>query len=138
MAYSGNAKRFKRKPEKGEKALILDCDVRDPKEQPIEQACVACRDYFETQQYFKTNQECLGKLILVKSNAPINVENGQFKIMVKVMCCCVHQSVDYFVFAISLSSTISTRILYTARVSLNVKQWRKSNQAKEECVLLLE
>ncbi len=57
VGYSGNAKRFKKRAEKGEKALILDCALLDAKEQPINQACLACRDYFETQKYFKTNQD---------------------------------------------------------------------------------
>jgi len=138
VGYSGNAKRFKRRPEKGEKALLLECAVLDPKEQPINATCLACKDYFETQKYFKTNQECIGKIMLVKNNAPISVEGGQFKILVKMMCCCVHHSVDYFVFELNLTSTLSNRKLYSAKVSLNVKQWRKSNQKKEECVLLLE
>jgi len=92
VGYSGNAKRFKKRPEKGEKALILECNVLDPKEKPISQSCVACRDYFETQKYFKTNQECSGKIMLVKNNSPISVENGKFKILIKMMCCCVHYS----------------------------------------------
>jgi len=130
VGYSGNAKRFKRRPEKGEKALILECNILDPKEQTLSQTCLACRDYFETQKYFKTNQECIGKMMLVKNNSPISVENGQFKILVKMMCCCIHHAVEYFVFELNLTSTITNRKLYTAKVPLNVKQWRKSNQKK--------
>jgi hypothetical protein len=80
VGYSGNAKRFKKRAEigtfnnqnvmsnvvSGEKALILDCVLLDPKEQPITQACLACRDYFETQKYFKTNQEWYTKKFIVK------------------------------------------------------------------------
>jgi len=137
VGYSGNAKRFKKRPEKGEKALILECNVLDPKEKPISQSCVACRDYFETQKYFKTNQECSGKIMLVKNNSPISVENGKFKILIKMMCCCVHYSVDYFFFEIKLQST-QTDQKYVSKVRLNVKQWRKSNQKKDECLMILE
>jgi hypothetical protein len=136
--YSGNAKRFKRRPEKGERALILECNILDPKDQPVSQTCLACKDYFETQKYFKTNQECIGKIMLVKNNSPISVENGQFKILIKMMCCCVHHSVDYFLFELNLISTLTNNKEYSIKVPLNVKQWRKSNQKKEECVLLLE
>lgn len=52
VGYSGNAKRFKRKPEKGEKALLLECNVLTSTDQ-IAQQCLSCKDYFETQKYYK-------------------------------------------------------------------------------------
>jgi hypothetical protein len=76
----GNAKRFKRTPEKSEKALILECSVINPIDnKPIEETCLTCKDYFEMQKYFKTNQECVGKMILIKNNSPISIENGQVR-----------------------------------------------------------
>ena len=101
VGYSGNAKRFKKKPEKGEKALTLECTVLTSNDQSAQQ-CLSCKDYFETQKYYKANPECIGRIVLVKNNAPIRVENGQFKILIKMMCCCVHHTVDYFNFKLDL------------------------------------
>jgi hypothetical protein len=141
VGYSGNAKRFKRKPDKGEKALVLDSVVYTSNDQPAQQ-CLSCRDYFETQKYYKANPDCIGRIVLVKNNAPIRVEGGQFKILIKMMCCCVHHTVDFFTFQLNMldgdSDQKNPRVVFSAKVPLSVKQWRKSNQKKEECVMILE
>ncbi len=119
--------------------MILECFVLDPNTmEPIPEVCTTCRDYFETQQYFKTNQECAGKMVLVKNNAPITVENGQFKINAKVMCCAGHHSVQFFFFKAVLTNATTNRKIYEAKVPIFVKQWRKSNQKKSDIVLLFE
>lgn len=95
--------------------------------------CHKCRDYFEQQKYFKANSDCMGKFALVKSNSPIKIENGGFKIMVKMMCCCAHHNVESFAIVITCSSfNSSNAVSFIARSNINVKQWRKSNQKKEE------
>jgi len=140
VGYSGNAKRFKKKPEKGEKALLLECAVLTSNDQPATQ-CLSCRDYFETQKYYKANPDCIGRIVLVKNNAPIRVENGQFKILIKMMCCCVHHTVDYFTFQLNLLDgdvDKTPQVVFSAKIPLSVKQWRKSNQKKEECLTILE
>jgi len=140
VGYSGNAKRFKKKPEKGEKALLLECAILTSNDQPAAQ-CLSCRDYFETQKYYKANPDCIGRIVLVKNNSPIRVENGQFKILIKMMCCCVHHTVDFFTFQLNLLDgdvDKAPRVVFSAKIPLSVKQWRKSNQKKEECVMILE
>lgn len=139
VGYAGNAKRFKRIPDKGEKALILECIILNPTDmKPIKETCLACRDYFDMQKYFKTNQECVGKIVLIKNNAPISIENGQFKINIKLMCCSSHHSFEYFIFQMTLTSTATQRQVYSAKMPIYVKQWRKSNQAKDDLTILLE
>jgi len=140
VGYSGNAKRFKRKPEKGEKALVLECAVLTSNDQSAVQ-CLSCKDYFETQKYYKANPDCIGRIVLVKNNSPIRVENGQFKILIKMMCCCVHHTVDFFTFQLNLLNGDAEKtpfVVYSAKIPLSVKQWRKSNQKKEECLIILE
>ena len=137
VGYSGNAKRFKKRPEKGERALLLDCNILDYKGQPLEQ-CLACKDYFETQKYFKANPECIGRIVLIKNNSPIRVDNGQFKLQVKMMCCCIHHSLETFLFCLTLTNAETNEPALSCKVSLSVKQWRKSNQRKEECTVMLE
>jgi len=136
VGYSGNAKRFKKRPDKGEKALFLSCSVTDPMDKPITQ-CLACKDYFENQKYFKANPECVGKVVLIKNNTPIRVENLSFKIMIKMMCCGVHQSVDYFVLVLSLTDSLTNEQVNVSKVHLNVKQWRKSSQKKDDFTVML-
>eukprot|EP01114_Cavostelium_apophysatum_P019659 TRINITY_DN6399_c0_g1_i1.p1 TRINITY_DN6399_c0_g1~~TRINITY_DN6399_c0_g1_i1.p1 ORF type:complete len:423 (+),score=66.16 TRINITY_DN6399_c0_g1_i1:163-1431(+) len=136
VGYSGNAKRFKKKPDMEEKALYLNAFVYDPTQRSIFQ-CLACKDYFENQKYFKASPTCLGKIVLIKNNAPIKVENQQFKILVKMMCCCVHQAVDHFILNLVLSDAQTDKIVYSTKVPIHVKQWRKSTQKKEDCMILL-
>jgi len=136
VGYSGNAKRFKKKPEGEERALIVNCDVTDQNEKPISQ-CLACKDYFENQKYFKASPSSLGKTILVKNNAPIQVENQQFKVLIKMMCCCVHQSADYFLLNISVRDVSNDRLVCSCKIPIYVKQWRKSTQKKEDYSFVL-
>jgi len=136
VGYSGNAKRFKKRPDEREKALLLTCNVLDPQDKLLTQ-CLACKDYFENQKYFKANPECIGKVVLIKNNTPIKVENQHFKIMMKMMCCCVHQSVEYFVLVVNLADATTNEQVHTSKVSLTVKQWRKSSQKKEDCTVVL-
>jgi len=139
VGYSGNAKRFKKKPEPAEKALHLDCAVVTSSNQHPTQ-CLSCKDYFETQKYYKANPECIGRIVLVKNNAPIRIENAQFKLLIKMMCCCPHHSVDFFTFQLHLYDAQSTdqRLVYASKIPLNVKQWRKSNQKKDDCHIVLD
>jgi len=141
VGYSGNAKRFKKKAEKGEKALVLECFILTSNDQRASQ-CLSCKDYFETQKYYKANPECIGRIVLVKNNSPIRIESGQFKILIKMMCCCVHHTVDFFTFQLNLLDgdvdLKTPRIVFSAKIPLNVKQWRKSNQKKDECLMILE
>lgn len=111
--------------------------VYDANNKPVSQ-CLKCRDYFEQQKYFKANADCMGKFALVKSNSPIKIENGSFKIMVKMMCCCPHHNVEYFNVVITCTSLNSTSpITFISRCNINVKQWRKSNQKKDELQFVL-
>jgi len=131
LGYSGNAKRFKKKPEKGENALYLNCSLSDAEGKLITQ-CLACKDYFETQKYFKANPECMGRVALIKNNAPIVIERGEFKLLVKIMCCCAHHTMDAFYFSLTLTDPESGQVVLSCKVPICVKQWRKSNQKKED------
>ncbi len=136
VGYSGNAKRFKKKPEKGEQALFLNCTLSDAEGKPIAQ-CLACHDYFDTQKYFKANPECMGKVVLIKNNAPIVVEHGEFKLLVKIMCCCAHHNMDAFYFSMTLSDPETSQVVLSCNVRICVKQWRKSNQKKDDAFVVL-
>jgi len=136
VGYSGNAKRFKKRPEKGEQALFLNCTLADSEGKLIAQ-CLACHDYFDTQKYFKANPECMGKVALIKNNAPIVVEHGEFKLLVKIMCCCAHHNMDAFYFSMTLSDPETSHVVLSCNVPICVKQWRKSNQKKEDALVIL-
>jgi len=77
------------------------------------------------------------KVVLIKNNTPIRVENLSFKIMIKMMCCRVHQSVDYFVLVLSLTDSLTNEQVHVSKVHLNVKQWRKSSQKKDDFTVML-
>jgi len=138
VGYSGNAKRFKKRADGTEKALSLDCVLLGANNQPASQ-CLQCKDYFETQKYFKANPECVGRIVLIKNNTPIQIENGQFKILIKMMCCCAHHNVDFFPFQVNLfDGKDGTHVVYSAVTPINIKQWRKSSQKKDDCSITLD
>jgi hypothetical protein len=72
VGYAGNAKVFKKTPDKNERALVLTCRITDPVRQELVQ-CQSCRDYFEGRSYFKANPHIKGRIILVKNNNLIKV-----------------------------------------------------------------
>lgn len=59
-----------------------------------------------------------------------------------MMCCCVHHTVDYFTFKLDLYAPGADGekgpLIFSSKIPLSVKQWRKSNQKKEECVIILD
>ena len=117
--------------------MLLECVVLGQKEEPIQQ-CLACKDYFETQKYFKASPECIGRVALIKNSTPIRIENGMFKLTIKLMCCCNHHNLDAFSFCLTLNSSLTEEVALSCRAPLCVKQWRKSNQKKEECIVELQ
>jgi len=136
VGYSGNATRFKRNPDMNEKAFVLHLDLTDPKGEKVEQ-CKTCKEYYQHQNYFKASPDALGRLILVKNNAPIRIEKDNFKVHFKIMCACSHHGVDYFNCHLSLKKAGNESPLFTASTIVYAKQWRKSKQAKEEVNLTM-
>lgn len=137
VGYAGNAKIFKRTPDKNEQALILTCAITDPQRQELVQ-CSSCKEYFENRMYFKANPHIKGRIILVKNNNLIKVDNGGvFKINIKYMCCCKHHHVQYYILHLSLTDNISNNLVATATYPIYVKQWRKSTQKKQSCTIIL-
>eukprot|EP01117_Protostelium_nocturnum_P010312 TRINITY_DN3704_c0_g1_i1.p1 TRINITY_DN3704_c0_g1~~TRINITY_DN3704_c0_g1_i1.p1 ORF type:complete len:451 (-),score=113.09 TRINITY_DN3704_c0_g1_i1:217-1569(-) len=131
VGYSGNATRFKKIPDVDEKAYILSVNLLDSNKNPVYQ-CKVCREYYDHQRYFKSSPDALGKVVLVKNNSPIRIDRDGFKIAMKVMCACSHHNVDYFQCILSLRKAGETQISHTASINLYSKQWRKSNQKKED------
>jgi len=129
VGYSGNAKLFKSKADTGERALVLSCQVLNP-EHRQEVQCSFCKEYFSSRMYFKTNPHIRGRIVLIKNNQLIKVENGAFSINVKFMCCCKHHFTTNYILSLTLRDNITENIVSSASVLLYVKQWRKSTQKK--------
>ncbi|PRP85143.1 hypothetical protein PROFUN_07214 [Planoprotostelium fungivorum] len=129
IAYSGNATRYKRVPDPYEKAFLLMAWITDPNGNPLVQ-CKACNEYYDHHKFFKSNPQALGRMVLVKSNAPISVEGDTFKLSLKIMCACEHHNVPYFNYNVSLRKSEDNSICYMAQTKVFVKQWRKTNQTK--------
>jgi hypothetical protein len=137
VGYAGNAKIFKRSPDKNEQALILTCTITDPQRQELVQ-CSSCKEYFENRMYFKANPHIKGRIILVKNNNLIKVDNGGvFKINIKYMCCCKHHHVHHYILQLNLVDNISNNLVAQATYPIYVKQWRKSTQKKQSCTIIL-
>jgi len=136
VGYSGNATRFKRNPDTNEKAFVLSVNLTDPSGKSVAQ-CKTCKEYYAHQNYFKASPNALGRLILVKNNAPIRVDKDNFKIQFKIMCACSHHQVDYFNCYLTLRKAGNNMVVYSSSSIIYAKQWRKSKQAKEELNLTL-
>jgi len=136
VGYSGNATRFKRNPDMNENAFILSVSMTDPNGKNVAQ-CKTCKEYYAHQNYFKASPKALGRLILVKNNAPIRVDKDNFKIQFKIMCACSHHQVDYFNCFLTLRKAGNNMVVYSSSSIIYAKQWRKSKQAKEELNLTL-
>jgi hypothetical protein len=135
VGYAGNAKIFKKTPDKGEHALTLECRVLDLNRQELFQ-CSSCREYFENRMYFKANPHIKGRIVLVKNNNLIKVENGSFKVNMKYMCCCKHHAVSSYTLSLTLSDNLSNNVVASALFPIYVKQWRKSTQKKQSCTIM--
>eukprot|EP01116_Phalansterium_solitarium_P005990 TRINITY_DN18300_c0_g1_i1.p1 TRINITY_DN18300_c0_g1~~TRINITY_DN18300_c0_g1_i1.p1 ORF type:complete len:372 (+),score=39.47 TRINITY_DN18300_c0_g1_i1:133-1248(+) len=131
VGYSGNARRFKKHAELGEKALLLTCALLHPDRNEALMQCVGCKDYFENQQYFKSSPHCIGKILLIKNNTVIKVKDGQFSVTMKLMCCCAHHEVRAFRLYLALTDTRTGSLVLSSTTPVYVKQWRKSNQPVE-------
>ncbi|PRP85825.1 transcription factor [Planoprotostelium fungivorum] len=137
VGYPGNATRFKRTPDPEEKAFVLSIHVTDPNGNSVTQ-CKPCKEYYTHQGYFKASPSALGRVLLVKNNAPIRIENDSFKVQFKVMCACSHHGVDYFNYHFTVTMINGgVRTEYTTTCPVFAKQWRKSKQTKEDLNLNL-
>lgn len=136
VGYAGNAKIFKRMPDKEEKALILSCKILDPNKKPLEQ-CRTCHEYFENRDYFKANPHIKGRITLVKCNNIIKIENGSFKVSMKYMCCCKHHMIPHYLLALEVRENVGNTTVGSVLYPIYVKQWRKSTQKKQSCSLTL-
>jgi hypothetical protein len=135
VGYAGNAKLFKHRPDKGERALLLGCKVLDPSRRELTQ-CDFCREYFDNRLYFKANPHIRGRIVLIKSNNLILVENGTFRINLKYMCCCKHHGVSSYILSLVLTDNLTGDIVASALYPMYVKQWRKSTQKKQSCTII--
>jgi len=134
VGYSGNAKIFKKRPDEGERALTLACQVLAP-DQVVLGQCSSCKEYFENRMYFKANPHIRGRMVLIKNNNLIKVENGGFKVNIKYMCCCKHHSVSHYILELTLIDNVSKGVALSASLPIYVKQWRKSTQKKLGCIV---
>jgi hypothetical protein len=134
VGYSGNAKLFKQRPDSGERALLLSCKVLDPNRRELSQ-CDSCREYFDNRLYFKSNPHIKGRILLIKNNNVIVVENGAYWITLKYMCCCKHHGVSSYILYLTLTDNITGNIVASALYPTYVKQWRKSTQKKQSCTI---
>lgn len=143
IGYSGNAKNYKSlendsPAEQNSTALTLSCWLTDPSGQKVITQCLTCREYFESQNYFKSCPKVAGKIILVKNRANISVESGSLRVQAKLMCCSRHHDVDFLLLHASLAKRSTGEIVFEGTRLLNVKQWRKTRQPKCDCILALE
>jgi hypothetical protein len=124
IGYGGNATRRREQPPNGERALIFNCEVRNPITNRIVEQCAKCSEYFASLGYFKQNPDQAHKNLLVKNNESIHVRNSTFPISLKLMCCCAHHNVGYFNFFVEVineQGLASFRTVFGAVV----KQWKK-------------
>lgn len=135
VGYAGNAKLFKHLPDKGERALLLNCKVFDPNRRELTQ-CESCREYFDSRLYFKANPHIRGRIVLIKNNNFIVVENGTFRINLKYMCCCKHHGVSSYILSLVLTDNVTGNVVASALYPIYVKQWRKSTQKKQSCTII--
>jgi hypothetical protein len=135
VGYAGNAKLFKHLPDKGERALILNCKVFDPNRRELTQ-CDSCREYFDTRSYFKANPHIRGRIVLIKNNNFIVVEHGTFCVNLKYMCCCKHHGVSSYILSLVVTDNLTGNTVASALYPIYVKQWRKSTQKKQSCTII--
>jgi hypothetical protein len=119
LGYSGNAKRFKRGPDNGERALVLYGKLYDSNMQQITQ-CQTCEEYFKDSHK---------QVLLIKNNVPIYITKGELTLQSKIMCCSTHHQNSAFYFHISLYDTVENKVVMASLFAANVKQWKNMSSS---------
>lgn len=136
IGYGGNATRRREQPPNGERALIFNCEVRNPLTNQIVQQCDKCSDYFSSLGYFKQNPDQAHKNLLVKNNDNVRIHNQVFAISLKLMCCCAHHDVGYFNFFVEVIDEQGLAAFRTVFGAV-VKQWKKGATKVDSSHVLL-
>eukprot|EP01116_Phalansterium_solitarium_P006234 TRINITY_DN18543_c0_g1_i1.p1 TRINITY_DN18543_c0_g1~~TRINITY_DN18543_c0_g1_i1.p1 ORF type:complete len:294 (-),score=2.01 TRINITY_DN18543_c0_g1_i1:79-960(-) len=130
IAYAGNAKRFKSRPDPDEReALILNAVVIGPDGAPLAQ-CQSCHDYYQRLAYFKQSPGCAGRILLIKSNELIHVASNSFKVRMRFMCCCSHHQMSGFVVRLQCREPIAGKVVFASEFTVTVKPWRRSTNKR--------